>query len=60
MLCLSGFELYSRWVPLRVITCFYKVIPEGYSSARNNNWKLGFQFSLMALIKSSENSWVQK
>ena len=22
MLCLSGFELYSRWVPLRLSMCF--------------------------------------
>ena len=22
MLCLSGFELYSRWVPLRKLACY--------------------------------------
>ena len=26
MLCLSGFELYSRWVPLKVIPRIFKVL----------------------------------
>ena len=25
MLCLSGFELYSRWVPLVLFVCFRRI-----------------------------------
>ena len=34
MLCLSGFELYSRWVPLLLRLCLMRVI-----TGREGNWR---------------------
>ena len=46
MLCLSGFELYSRWVPLRIsntrITC--PEISSKLKLARSTSEQLCFEF----------------
>ena len=34
MLCLSGFELYSRWVPLKTLLIYYQT-PEERQTVQN-------------------------
>ena len=34
MLCLSGFELYSRWVPLKITNDDYKTTTELHGQVR--------------------------
>ena len=41
MLCLCGFELYSRWVPLTVYTATYSII-DCLITKRKTNAKLIF------------------
>ena len=54
MLCLSGFELYSRWVPLENLTLFKEISILGTLGAREfffimTRWKIFFPGSSQPL-----------